>query len=33
MANSKEKKNDQGFQDEISFGNNYYIFIEIELKD
>ena len=33
MANSKEKKNDQGFQDEISFGNTYYIFIDIELKD
>ena len=33
LANSKEKKSDQGFQDEISFGNSYYIFIEIVLKD
>lgn len=30
---SKEMKNDQGFQDEISFGNTYYIFIDIELRD
>ena len=30
---SKEMKSDQGFQDEISFGNTYYIFIDITLKD
>lgn len=33
LANSKEKKSDQGFQDEISFGSSYYIFMEIVLKD
>jgi hypothetical protein len=33
LANSKEKKNDQGFQQEISSGSSYYIFIDIELKD
>jgi hypothetical protein len=33
LANSKEKKADNGFQDEISFGNSYYIFVEIVLKD
>ena len=33
LANSKEKKSDQGFQDEISFGSSYYIFIEIVMKD
>lgn len=33
LANSKEKKSDQSFQDEISFGNSYYIFIEIVMKD
>lgn len=30
---SKEMKNDQGFQDEISFGNTYYIFVDILLRD
>jgi hypothetical protein len=33
LANSKEKKADQGFQDEIEFGSSYYIFIEIVLND
>ena len=33
LANSKEKKSDQNFQDEVSFGSNYYIFLEIVLKD
>jgi len=33
MANSKEKKSDQGFQDEVSFGSSYYIFVEITLLD
>lgn len=33
LANSKEKKSDQGFQDEVQFGNTYYIFIDITLKD
>jgi len=33
LANSKEKKSDRGFQDEISFGSNYYKFIEITLFD
>ena len=32
-ANSKEMKSDQGFQDEISFGSSYYIFVEITLLD
>jgi len=33
LNNSKEKKNDQGYQDEINFGNNYYYFIEVILRD
>ena len=33
LANSKEMRNDQNFQDEVSFGSNYYIFIDITLKD
>ena len=33
LANSKEKKSDEGFQNEVSFGSTYYIFIDIELKD
>ena len=33
LRDSKEKKSDQSFQDEISFGSSYYIFIDIELKD
>ena len=33
LANSKEKKADQSFQDEVSFGNAYYIFVEITLND
>ena len=33
LNNSKEKKNDQGYQDEIMFGNNYYLFIDITMRD
>lgn len=33
LANSKEKKNDDSFQNELSFGSTYYIFIDVELKD
>ena len=33
LNNSKEKKNDSGYQDEILFGSNYYLFIEIVMRD
>ncbi len=33
LNNSKEKKNDSGYQNEILFGENYYIFIEIVMRD
>ena len=33
LNNSQEKKNDSGYQNEIRFGENYYIFFEIEMKD
>ena len=33
LRDSKEKKSDQSFQDEISFGSTYYKFSEIVLKD
>ena len=33
MNNSKVKKSDQGYQDEILFGNNYYLFIDITMRD
>ncbi|MBR5159880.1 MAG: hypothetical protein IKW84_09920 [Bacteroidaceae bacterium] len=33
LRDSKEKRSDQSFQDEVSFGSNYYIFIDITLKD
>jgi len=33
MDNSAEKKSDQGYQNEILFGSNYYFFIEIVLRD
>lgn len=33
LANSKEKKSDNGFQDEVSFGSSYYYFVEIVLND
>jgi hypothetical protein len=33
LNNSKEKKSDSGYQDEILFGNNYYLFIEIVMRD
>ena len=33
LNNSKEKKNDQSYQNEILFGENYYIMIDITLRD
>ncbi|MBO7247671.1 MAG: hypothetical protein J6V02_04930 [Bacteroidaceae bacterium] len=33
LDNSKEKKNDQGYQDEILFGSNRYTFVEIHLRN
>ena len=33
LSNSKEKKSDSGFQNEIQFGENYYLFIDITLRD
>ncbi len=33
MTGDKEKKNDSGFQDEISFGNTYYYYMEVVVKD
>ena len=33
LTNSKEKKSDSGFQNEIQFGENYYLFIDITLRD
>ncbi len=33
LANSKEKKSDNSFQDEVSFGSSYYYFIEIVVND
>ena len=33
LSNSKEKKNDSGFQNEIQFGESYYLFIDITLRD
>ena len=33
LNNSKEKKNDNSYQDEILFGSNYYLFIEIVMRD
>jgi len=33
LSNSREKKNDSGFQNEIQFGENYYLFIDITLRD
>lgn len=32
LNNSKEKKSDQGYQDEILFGSNRYTFIEILMR-
>lgn len=32
LDGSKEKKNDQGYQNEVTFGETYYIFIDIELR-
>lgn len=29
----KEAKSDNGYQQEIQFGNNYYYYIEVELRD
>jgi hypothetical protein len=33
LNNSKEKKSDSGYQNEIMFGENYYLFIDITLRD
>lgn len=33
LTNSKEKKSDSGFQNEIQFGENYYLFIDITMRD
>ncbi|MCQ2126863.1 MAG: hypothetical protein MJZ06_05475 [Bacteroidaceae bacterium] len=33
LDGSKEKKNDDGYQNEIRFGNNYYYFIEVVVRD
>ena len=33
LNNSKEKKNDNSYQDEILFGSNYYIYIEIVMRE
>lgn len=33
LDNDKEKKNDQSYQDEIRFGNQYYYFFEVVLRD
>ena len=33
LDGSKEKKNDSGYQDELMFGENRYIFMEISMRD
>ena len=33
MNDSKEKKSDSNYQNEIRFGENYYLFFEIDLRD
>lgn len=33
LANSKQKKVDDSFQNEVRFGSQYYYFVEIVLKD
>ena len=33
LNNSKEKKSDNNYQNEIMFGENYYIFIDITMRD
>ena len=33
LANDKENKSNDNFQNEVSFGSTYYIFIEIVMKD
>lgn len=33
LNDSREKKNDQSYQNEIMFGENYYFFIEVVLRD
>jgi len=33
LNNSKEKKSDSSYQNEVAFGENYYLFIEIILRD
>ena len=33
LNNSKEKKSDNNYQNEILFGENYYLFIDITMRD
>lgn len=33
LNDSREKKNDQSYQNEVMFGENYYFFIEVVLRD
>ena len=33
LNNSQEKKSDQNYQNEVSFGESYYIFIDITMRD
>ena len=33
LSGSKEKKNDQGYQDEVKFGQTFYYFIELVVRD
>ena len=33
LDGSKEKKSDQNYQNEISFGENFYIFIDVTMRD
>ena len=33
LTNSKEKKSDSGFQNELQFGESYYLFIDITMRD
>ena len=33
LNNSKEKKSDSGYQNEVMFGENYYILIDITMRD
>ena len=33
LNNSKEKKSDNSYQNEVMFGENYYLFIDITMRD